>query len=189
MTRNRIDLDFGGYHLISAFYQGKFQGRALLNNKRIFETDGDSIDDVLSKLKNIVTQSQKNRIVSGAPSPAADAFIEAFQNVMNRINDGQSAMIKAHYKANDQCLTPLELAKAAGYKDIGGVNLWYGFLGQWLFEQMTVSDDLLLNDDGSPVYTSVLAKYIENPSNPAGQKVWKLRPEVMVAIETLGLAN
>jgi hypothetical protein len=189
MKSNKVDVCFGGYDLVAAFYQGKFQGRARFKKKLVFDVEGSDIDDVLNKLKEAINQEHRKRMVLGATTPAVEAFLDAFQRVMKNINDGQHAMLKAHYRAPGQRLSPTELAKAAGYSSIGGVNLWYGFLGQWLFESMTESIDVMLNTDGSPVFTSVLAKYIPDPADPVAHYVWEMRPEVAKALEVLGLAD
>ncbi len=189
MTADRILEDYRRHQLLSAFNGGKYRGRAWFNKTLEFELEGTNIDDVLSKLREAVDRKYAKRIVQGAISPTVDAFVVGFQRILKQVNDGQYAMLKAHFLAPNRCLTPEALAEAAGYKDIGGVNLWYGKLGQWLFEEMSVELDLHLYDDGSPVYTSVIARYIPDATNPDGHHVWEMRPEVAKAVEALGLAN
>jgi hypothetical protein len=189
MKSDKVDVIYGGYSLVAAFYKGKYQGRALFNKKRVFDVEGTDIDDVLNKLKEAINQEHRRRMVPGAATPKVEAFLDAFQRVMKSINDGQYAMLKAHFRAPGHRLSPTELAKAAGYSGVGGVNLWYGFLGQWLFEGMTENVDVMLNLDDSPVFTSVLAKYVPDPASPETNYVWEMRPEVIEAIEVLGLAD
>jgi hypothetical protein len=191
MTNNdRANEEYRNHQLVSAFHDGKYRGVAWHNGQRVFNAESTSIADALTKLKEWVDQQYSARIISGADSPSVSAYVNAFRQVLPRVNNSQFAMLRAHYHAPEHCLTPTALAEAAGYKDIGGVNLWYGFLGQWLFEIMTTPLDLMLYDDGSPVYTSVLASWIPDPTSDQlnhGHHVWKLHDEVVTAIEEMGL--
>jgi hypothetical protein len=185
----RVTEEYRNHQLLSAFHEGKYQGRAWCGKSLVLDVEGTGIADVLSLLKAKIDQQYSNRIIVGAVPPSAAAYIEAFRKIYNRINENQFAMLRAHYLAPGHCLTTTALADVAGYKDIGGVNLWYGFLGQWLFENMTVPVDILL-DHGVPVYTSVLASWIADPSSPPSHKshyVWKLHDAVVQAIEEMGL--
>lgn len=188
MTSDRIVEEYRGYTLIAALHQGKFRGHARKNNELAFELEGVSVQDALKQLRNRIDAVYAKRIVLGAASPKAAAYAAAFKKIIQKMNDGQYAMLKAHFHAPNRCLSPMALAEAAGYKDIGGVGLWYGFLGQWIFEEMT--DDISLDAiKGVPIYTTALASYISDPTNPAGHDVWKMHDEVATAIEGLGLAT
>jgi hypothetical protein len=191
MTSDNVKEQYRTHLLVSALYKGKYQGTVWLDNKLVNKVDGTSIENVLTQLKSWVDQKYSKRIVPDAQTPAVGAFVDGFRRVMSRINDGQYAMLRAHFHARNRRLSPIDLASAANYQPgkVGGVNIWYGNLGQWIFEEMTAELDILLNEDGSPVYTSVLARYIDDPDNPDGHNVWEMRPEVAAAIEVLGLAN
>lgn len=186
MTDERKTEDYRRHHLLAALHKGKYQGRAWKDKSLVLEIEGTSIDNVLARLRSEINQIYGARISVGAVSPKAAEYIEAFKKILKDINDGQFAMLRAHYHAPNHCLTPAELADVAGYKDTGGVNIWYGFLGQWLFEELSASVSLPI-ENGKPVYTFALADYIPDPENPAGHKVWKMYDEVASAIEALGL--
>lgn len=188
MTSDRIVEEYRGYTLIAALHQGKYRGHARKNSDLAFELEGTSVKDALQQLHDRVNDIYGRRIVLGTASPKASAYKEAFKKILGRINESQLAMLRANFRAPGRCLSPSGLAVAAGFKDIGGVNLWYGFLGQWLFEEMTAPLSLLV-EKGEPVFTSVLAEYISDPNSPEGHKVWKMHDEVATAIEELGLAT
>jgi len=186
MADERKTEDYRRHQILAAFHKGKYQGRAWKDKKLVLEIEGTSIDDVLKRLRTGIDQIYGARISLGAVSPKAVEYIEAFRKILNEINDSQFAMLRAHYRAPNRCLTPAELADAAGYKDTGGVNIWYGFLGQWLFEELSASVSLPI-ENGKPIYTFALADYIPDPVNPDGHKVWKMHEEVASSIEALGL--
>ena len=179
--------EYRRYTLVARLHKGTYRGNARVEGKMSFELEGTSVEDVLVKLRDGVNANYSLRIDSVAPTPQVSVYIDAFKKILGKINDAQFAMLRAHFHAPDRCLSPLALAEAADYKDIGGVNLWYGFLGQWLFESMTVSVPLMLDGNGLPVYTSALASYIPDPGSPEGPAVWKMHDEVAAAIAELGL--
>lgn len=191
MTVDRVNQEYRGYTLLAALNKGKYCGRAWLDKENVFDLEGPSIENVLKQLHERVDQEYAKRIISSAESRNAQtatalAYIEAFKKIHGRITDSQWAMLRANYRAPNRCLSPLALADAAGFKDIGGVNLWYGFLGQWVFEAMTVPLVLII-ENGIPVYTSALASYVPDPVTPKSHEVWKMHEAVATAMEALGL--
>lgn len=94
-------------------------------------------------------------------------------------------MLKAHYHAPDQTLTPTRLAESAGYNDYSSANLHYGKVGKLLNDVLPIV--LLEQSDGTPVYASALATPGDRTTDEQ-YWTWKLRPEVAFAIEQLGLA-
>jgi hypothetical protein len=188
MTQDRITEDYRGFKLLSAFNNGKHRGRAWFGKDIVRDIEGDSIASVMEQLKSWVDDGHAQRISSLSPTPSATVFIDAFERIRENINDGQLAMLRAHYSAPNRCLSPKALADAAGYQDIGGVNLWYGFLGQWVFEAMSAPMSLLI-EDGKPVYTSALASYIQDPAYAEVKNVWKMHDDVAIAIKAIALVK
>lgn len=186
MADERKTEDYRRHKLLAAFHKGKYQGRAWKDKSLVLEIEGTSIENVLERLRSDVNKIYGARMMEGAASPKATEYIEAFKKIIIDINEGQFAMLRAHYNAPNRCLTPAALAKAASFKDTGGVNIWYGSLGQWLFEELSSAVSLPI-ENGKPVYTFALANYISDPEKPEGHKVWKMHEEVASAIEALGL--
>lgn len=186
---DRLQETYRGYSILAAYYKGRHQGRAWLGKQLVREISGSDLEEIFLALKSWVDAVQNERMnTPDAPTPSVQAYIDGLQRIQDKINPNQLAMLRAHYHAENRCLTPSELADVAGYKDIGGVNLWYGFLGQWLFEAMTSPVKLPL-DNGQPVYTFTLADYIDVPNNQSGHKVWKMHEELALALKHVSLVS
>ena len=104
--------------------------------------------------------------------------------MLGHFTDGHMAMLRAHYNANDQCITATQLAEAAGYSNYGAANLQYGNIGKAIYEELLMA--LPTRNDGTPIYTYALAT-AGDPTSEEEHWVWKLRPEVAAAVEILGL--
>ena len=188
MNDERVVETYREYELLSGLFKGVYKGRGWTDKLLTIELEGSSVENVLEKLKKAVDHQHSSRIKPGSISPMAGSFVNAIRKIMNKITNSQFAMLKSHFHSKNHRMTVQELAKSAGYKEIGGVNLWYGFLGQWIFENMKETMDLQLNADGTVVFTSVIATYKINPDMP-GDWVWEMRKEVAEAIVELGLDN
>jgi hypothetical protein len=63
-------------------------------------------------------------------------FCAALKCIHSEINEGQWAMLRAHFLAPGCELTASKLAREAGYKNYRGTNLRYGKLGTLLREAL-----------------------------------------------------
>ena len=61
---------------------------------------------------------------------------EALKKIMPSLSDGHLAMLKAHCRAPNRCLTATQLADAAGYANDSAANLQHGFVGKLLWEEL-----------------------------------------------------
>lgn len=66
--------------------------------------------------------------------PTAADYKRALTSI--KINDGQKAMLKAHFNAHNRSITYTDLAAAAGYDGYKSANLHYGKLGNNLGEAL-----------------------------------------------------
>ncbi|GEM_PF-2357650 len=80
------------------------------------------------------------------PIPTASEYQKALGEI--KINDGQKAMLEAHFKAHNRSITYTALAAAAGYDDYKTANLHYGLLGKKLGE--AVGFAYWRHEDGTP---------------------------------------
>jgi len=184
MENNRITEEYRGHKLLSAFHEGRFKGRIWKSKELLTEIEGDGIDDVLSKLRDYVDTRFTSLAEKRTDAPGAVEYRNAFQNIISRLPEGYLAMLKAHYLADKQEITATELAEAAGYANYSAANLHYGLLGKKLYEELPMN--LPKRSDGSMIYTFALA-IAGNKSGPEKHWVWKLREEVSLAIEQLGI--
>ena len=110
--------------------------------------------------------------------PAAD-YKKALSEI--KINEGQKAMLRAHFSAHNRSITYTELAAAAGYDDYKTANLHYGLLGKKLGEAL--SFNYWEHDDGSKFYSSAIGH--GNPYT-TGDFQLEMHHELAKAIVDLG---
>lgn len=130
-------------------------------------------------------------------SPSALEFQEAIARVS--MTDAQERMLRAHFAAEDHCLTATQLAHAAGYSSYSSANLHYGKLGQAIAIELNYNPRR--RDDGSEIWTSTIADEASRISNAFDEAAihraaarrdddvhfeWKMRPQVVEALRTLG---
>lgn len=181
---DRITEEYRRHTLLSAFHGGQYKGRVWKDKKLLTEIEGVGIQDVLKKLREFV-DGQFVTVAAGRQHPTNSAeYIAAFRSILKGLTDGQLAMLRAHYLAPNHSITATELAKAAGYSSYSAANLHYGNLGNALYEEYPL--DLPKRKDGSVIATFMLAT-AGNKEADEKEWVWEMRPEVVNAVETLGL--
>jgi hypothetical protein len=88
-------------------------------------------------------------------------------------------MLKAHYHAPSQIITPAQLADAVEYKNYGGANLHYGNIGKMIAEYLNYVPPTHTNNE-QPFWSIVLANRYQDDKQ---QWYWALRPEVAQALD------
>ncbi|MFT5730218.1 MAG: hypothetical protein ACI8PB_004396 [Desulforhopalus sp.] len=101
-------------------------------------------------------------------------------------NQNGFLMLRANYEADDMEISTGRLAKAAGYDNYNTANEQYGSFAHKICDELGFNPQK--RSDGSPIWTNVLCtSSAKKDSN--GHFQWKLRPEVAVALEQMGLVN
>lgn len=184
MSKDRVIEEYRRHKLLSMIHQGQYKGRVWKEKELLVEIEGDGIEQVLGKLRDYVDSQfvkiAENRVIS----PDVKEYVKAFQTLIPVLSDGHLSMLKAHFSAPKQEITATQLSEAAGYSNYGAANLQYGLVGKMLYEELPI--DLPKRNDNSLIYTYALATAGEMDA-PEDHWVWKLRPEVSSAIESLGL--
>ena len=184
MSSERVKEEYRGHILLAALHGGKYAGRIWKDKEVVCDMDGVGIEQLVTELKKCVDDLLDKMALEAGHTPDEVRVVEGLRKFLPRLHGNQALMLKAHYHAQSQTLTPKELADAAGYKDLGAVNLHYGAVGKALYEYAPIQ--LHKNNDGEPIYTCYLADP-ERVSEDKNLWRWKLRPEVAKAIEILGL--
>jgi hypothetical protein len=183
---NRSVESYRAHDLVAAKSASGYQGVAWKDTMKLHKNIGDSLKDVLQKLRQYVDAAIDKTAKGRTAPPSGDEYLVAFKKMLGSLRDGHYAMLKAHYLAPDQTITATKLAAAAGYRNYSAANLHYGNVGKALYEELPV--ELRTRDDGSLIYTSALATAGETTDSDE-HWAWKLRPEVAYAIERLGLGK
>jgi len=184
MTNNQIRENYRQHEILARFYKGDFHGRVWRGKELVYETVGETLEDTADKLKQFVDNQIEELALNSGSTPDEVGLLEGLRIIISELSDGQRAMLKAHYYAENQTMTATQLAAAAGYANYNAVNLQYGNVGKALFELNPI--DLPKRVDGSPIYTCYLAEASEDNESEEHWH-WKLRPEVSKSIEILGL--
>jgi hypothetical protein len=92
-------------------------------------------------------------------------------------------MLEANYKAPNRKINATDLAHAAGYSNYGTANSQYGKFAHLICDQVNYKP--ADQRDGSPIWTCAIC--IEVEKDDKGQIQWLLRPQVVTAIQRLGL--
>ena len=174
------------HQLVSAFKNGRYQGRIYKKDKNILDLDGESMVDVQGKLRDYVDTLFDSE-AANRKQATTEEMLTAFRNILPKLNDNYFAMLRAHYHAPERRITATSLAEAVGYDGYSSANLHYGKIGKYLYEELPM--DILRyengNQKGEPIYTNMLAYFEKQGSEE--HWIWKMRPEVAGAIHALGL--
>lgn len=106
----------------------------------------------------------------------AEQFRKAFQKIRPRMKDYHLKMLQANYSAPERTITATQMAHALGYNGFQGANN-YGKLAKKLCEDLGYPED------------SIPLCLLADITKPAGQYLWKMRPQVAEALEQLGLVD
>jgi len=180
----------GGYELVAAYYKGKYRGvvwqleEGGIKKQKIESLDGDSIDEVLERLRDKVSERLLERANNAADlPPRVDAIATSFRKIAPRLSLGQLQMLRAHYKAPERRCSATELAAAAGWKTHAPANLHYGKLGWWLYgEHPTVLPRDSAN--GTFNYTFMLADGVRKQKE---DWIWTMHPHIAEALLASGV--
>lgn len=184
MNKERVIEDYRRHTIVAAWHEGKYKGRIRVDEVVVHDTEGSDIPDVIERSKKFIDEKIEAEARRAGSTPDEMRVLEGLRTIRPKLHKGQLAMLKAHYHAEDQVMTPTELASAAGYASYSSANLHYGNVGKYLYELAPIL--LREYDDGSPIYTFYLAEAATESDNEENWK-WKLRPEVSKAIAALGL--
>lgn len=174
------------HDLVYAFKNGKHQGRVWNKDKTFVNFEGDSMEDIQAKMRNYVDSLFDNE-AANRKQATTEEMLTAFRNILPKLNDNYLAMLRVHYHAPEHRITATLLAEAVEYDGYSSANLHYGKIGALLYEELPMN--ILKYEHGpskgTPIYTNMLADFEKQDSEK--QWVWKMRPEVVGAIEVLGL--
>jgi hypothetical protein len=181
---SRILDDYRQHTILSAKHEGKFCGRVWKEKALLHETEGTSVENMLVELKKFVDEKLEGTALAAGSTPDETRVIAGLREICTQLSDGQLAMLRAHYHAENQAITASEFAAAAGYASYHPANLHYGNIGKLLYEMAPIK--LNTYKDGTPIYTFYLATELTKTEDEQHWR-WKLRPEVSNAIKALGL--
>jgi hypothetical protein len=184
MGKDRVKEDYRQHTILAVLRDGVVRGRIWKDQVIVHDTEGFDIPDTISRLQKFVDEKIAAEAQIAGSTPDEARVLQGMRAILPKLHDGQLAMLKAHYHAEDQEITATELADAAGYANYSSANLHYGSIGKLLYELAPI--ELRKYDDGSPVYTYYLAD-ASGESDIERNWRWKLRPEISKAIEELGL--
>jgi hypothetical protein len=175
--------EFGRYKLVARFHTGAHRGWLWRDGQRMAEVEAASNTAAMAKLETVfyeMLQAKAREQGHAAHSDAATA--KALLAIWSGLAPAQIAMLRAHYLAPGRALSATQLAQAAKYKTIGGVNLHYGRVGWMLFGELPRTLPLD-KSTGKPVYTFALAEGPVEPRPKAEHWIWTMRPEVARGLE------
>lgn len=165
-----------------------FDNKAPASQTHVRPTSGDAILAVKADLDVEAAEERSRRSEDGFPT--SDVVEKAILRI--RPSDGQLAMLKAHLNAPDHILTATELAAAAGKDSYEYANSQYGRLARNLAEEMEFTPSQTYSSTGQPVWTYTLATGVSDgasvePSDEYVEWRWKLRPQLVEALTSLGI--
>ena len=184
MDKGRIKEDYRQHTILAAWHDGKFRGKVWREKVIVHEMEGPDISSTVVRLKQFIDKQIDAACLEAGHTPDESRVLEGLRCIIDKLHDGQRAMLKAHYHAKNQTLTAGELAEAAGYVSHSPVNIHYGNVGKALYELAPIV--LPKRKDGTPIYTCYLAEASKDNEDEEYWH-WTLRPEVSKAIVALGL--
>lgn len=189
----RLSIAYRRKTIIARRTSDGWEARAFDNKKpasqvHVRPTSDDAILAVKADLDREASDERGRRGEDGFPTK------ELVKQAFNRIrpSDGQLAMLTAHLNAPDHILTATELAAAAGKDSYEYANSQYGRLARDLAEEMEYTPTQTYSSTGQPIWTYTLATGVSDgaqiePTDEYVEWRWKLRPQVVEALATLGI--
>ena len=113
----------------------------------------------------------------GAITP--QQFASALSQVS--LTEKQHAVLRAHYEAPHRALTVTMMAKAARYKNYGGINLQYGGLAKRL------GDNLGVKTGQKKAHLGFLCDFVEPKALTNSEWILIMRPEFAQGLHLAGL--
>ena len=190
MTQTHRAVSYGRYELRLMPSSDTWRGIAYRGNVPIGPDLREATrDEVIVALKAQVdaaeTEHREIRERDGFPG-VAEVHMALKQIAISK---GQDAMLHAHMRAPDMCLTATELAAAAGSQHYEAANSQYGKLGKKLAEEL---DWTPVPYDGLITWTFVLATGADAAGSPIAEAGpasqhwrWRMRPQIAQAIALL----
>ncbi len=190
MTTNDRMVSYGRYVLRLMPSGQSWRGAAYRGDDRVGSILAEpSRDEVVEALKSQVDETERLHAEARSRDgfPGAAEIHLALKQIS--VSKSQDAMLHAHLRAPNMCLTATELAAAAGSKHYEAANSQYGKLGKKLAEELDWTPPTY---DGLTIWTFALATGADDtggPINEAGptsqQWRWRLRPQVAEAVRML----
>jgi len=134
MNKDRVKEDYRQHTILAAWDEGKFKGRVWKDKVVIHDIEGSDIPETIACLKRFIDEKIEVEARMAGSTPDETRVLEGLRTISPKLHDGQLAMLKAHYHAEDQVMTATELANAAGYASYSSANVHYGTVGKYLFE-------------------------------------------------------
>lgn len=187
MSGSDRSVSYGRYVLKLAPSADTWRGLAYRGDVAVGEQVREpSRDEAVAALKAQIAAVEKEyrdvRQRDGFPS-ASEVHLALKQIKITR---GQEAMLQAHLKAPDMCLTATELAAAAGSAHYETANSQYGKLGKALAEELDWTPPPF---DGLVTWTFALATGVNDVGTAIDEAElesqnwrWRLRPQVAEAV-------
>lgn len=187
MTQSDSAIPYGRYLLKLAPSTGIWRGLAYRGDMAVGEQVREPTrDEAIAAMKAQIAAIEKHyrEIRQRDGFPSASEVHLALKQI--KIANGQEAMLQAHLKAPDMCLTATELAAAAGSTHYETANSQYGKLGKALAEEL---DWTPAPFDGLITWTFALATGVNDAGSPINEAElesqnwrWRLRPQVAEAV-------
>jgi hypothetical protein len=95
---------------------------------------------------------------------------------MSRPGGRQVQFLRAHYRASGRAMTATTLARAVGYKDYRGINLWYGRLADTIGAELGLKNPRL----------SLLVDFVRPRDVTNTEWILVMRPEFAAALKQAG---
>ncbi|HCI46389.1 MAG TPA: hypothetical protein DFI00_03755 [Rhodospirillaceae bacterium] len=182
--KDRTEIEYGRYKIIAGTLNGNIKAVALFGKSKIDEAQGQSIDSVIVKIKEILDRIERER-ASQRRAPhigTVEEYKEAIEHIS--MSSAERLMITSHAISVDRKMTAAELAKAGEYDSYSTANSIYGTLakkiGNWI--GLAAKDSEIRSNDVT--FTFYLA---EGEYNDADNWVWIMHPEVHEALSLLNM--
>ena len=180
----------GRYLIRAALLGGRPTARAFLAEAKqgsgiVAERTGDTLDAAIDALvadldaRSRERRQGRRRIAEPDMSvPTREEYAEALSAV--RLTDGQWAMLRAHAMAGECGMTAGELARAAGWRNLGSANMQYGLAGRAIADYLGIDLPPRRTAPAEEVATRALAG--AGVARPDGSFVWVMHPELAAAV-------
>lgn len=161
--------------------------RIFAKSKLVFKEVYEELDEAREAGKEWVANAIVERVATrGEGNPTTEEYVQALGNALLNGHAKQRVMLAAHYKAEGHTITTVDLAKAVGYATYSPANLHYGKLGAYVRDELGLTLDK--RKEGTDILASAIAE-CPDKTGPEQKWRWVMRPEVVEAVELLGIAK
>ncbi len=135
--RRILKEDYRNYDLVARYWKGRYCGRIWKKNETFDEFEGDSLEDIIQHMRDVVDQHIDQKIRQrGNREPSMSEIADAFNLIWKKLKPSQIRLLHTHARAQDGSISMADLQDLSGYSSSAEMLLDYADIGNRLINEL-----------------------------------------------------